>query len=84
MAGAQNLPVVLSRIRLAAVARKSRLVTSESDEVLAKHTRCMPRHLAVARYRRHSRSSFLDHPRAPDYLRATYPTVWPLWSTPGG
>jgi hypothetical protein len=37
MAGAQNLAVVLSRIRLAAVARGSRVVTSESDEVLAKH-----------------------------------------------
>jgi hypothetical protein len=36
MAGAQNLRVVLSRIRLAAVARGSRMVTSEPDEVLAK------------------------------------------------
>jgi hypothetical protein len=31
------MPVVLSRIRLAAVARGCRMVTSESDEVLAKH-----------------------------------------------
>jgi hypothetical protein len=37
VAGTQKMPVVLSRIRLAAVARGCRTVTSESDEVLAKH-----------------------------------------------
>jgi hypothetical protein len=37
MAGAQKMPVVLSWIRLPAVARRSRMVTSESDEILAKH-----------------------------------------------
>ena len=36
MAGAQKIPVGLSRIRLAAGARGCRTVTSESDEVLAK------------------------------------------------
>jgi len=39
MAGAQNIAIVLSRIRLAAVARGCRMVTSEAEEVLAKHTR---------------------------------------------
>jgi hypothetical protein len=38
VAGTQKMPVVLSRIRLPAVARGCRMVTSESDEVLAKHT----------------------------------------------
>ena len=38
VAGTQKMPVVLSRIRLAAVARGCRTVLSESDEVLAKHT----------------------------------------------
>ena len=37
MAGAQNIQIVLSRIRLAAVARRCRMVTSGSAEVLAKH-----------------------------------------------
>jgi stress response protein YsnF len=35
--GTQKMPVVLSWIRLPTVARRSRMVTSESDEVLAKH-----------------------------------------------
>ena len=37
MAGAEMMSVVLSWIRLPAVARRSRMVTSESDEILAKH-----------------------------------------------
>jgi len=37
VAGTQKMPVVLYRIRLAAVARGCRMVTSESDKVLAKH-----------------------------------------------
>ena len=39
VASTQNMPVVPSRICLAVVARGCRMVTSESDEVLAKHRR---------------------------------------------
>lgn len=37
MAGTQKTPVVLSWVRLVAVARGRWMVTSESDEVLAKY-----------------------------------------------
>ena len=47
MAGAQKMPVVLSWIRhLPAVARRSRMVISESDEILAKRYGRLPRRRA--------------------------------------